>query len=49
MRKISFANKLAISNKLGPISLYSSEDIKLTESEFKERVKNNLKQIITTR
>lgn len=43
MRKISFAYKLAASNELGPQSLYTLEDLKLTESEFEEKVKNNLK------
>ena len=43
MRKISFAYKLASSNELGPQSLYSLEDLKLTELEFEKKVKNNLK------
>ena len=43
MRKISFAYKLAEANKLGPLSLYTVEDLSLTELEFEKKVTNNLK------
>lgn len=48
MRKISYAYKIAEANQLGPQSLYSFEDLNLSEIEFEKKVKENLKHKKTT-
>lgn len=42
MRKISYAVDLALQHSIGPHGLYSYEDLKLEEIEFKQKVLNNL-------
>ncbi|QNF34197.1 hypothetical protein HUW51_16260 [Adhaeribacter swui] len=42
MRKISFAVDLALQHSIGPHGLYSYEDLKLDEIEFKQKVLGNL-------
>lgn len=42
MRKISYAVKIATENKIGHLSLYNYEDLKLSESDFYKKIDSNL-------